>query len=231
MAFPQDRQEQQGGRKNASFVRTNFKIRVPEVRVVDVTGKMLGIMPTRKAQALAEAQGLDLVEITPSAQPPVCKIMDYGKFRYEESIKQKQARKNAKATQVKEIKFHAGTDVGDVTRKVKEILGFIEQGNKVKVSLKFRGRENAHRELGMELIDRVIELCAEKTTVEQPPKLLGRDLACLLAPKSNKAKKAEAQAAQAPKAPVTGLAPSAPAERPRPVTGLSATPGLHPTQP
>lgn len=226
MAFPQERQEQQqNGRKNASFVRTNFKIRVPEVRVVDVTGKMLGIMPTRKAQAIAEEQGLDLVEITPSAQPPVCKIMDYGKFRYEESIKQKQARKNAKATQVKEIKFHSGTDVGDVTRKVKEILGFIEQGNKVKVSLKFRGRENAHRELGIELIDRVIELCAEKTTVEQPPKLVGRDLSCMLAPKSNKAKKAEAAAK-------AGGAP-APAERPRPVTGLSATPpatGLHPTQ-
>ena len=99
MAFPQDRQEQ-NGRKTNTFVRTNYKIRVPEVRVVDATGKMLGVMPTRKAQALAEAQGLDLVEITPSAQPPVCKLMDYGKFRYEESLKQKQARKNAKATQV-----------------------------------------------------------------------------------------------------------------------------------
>lgn len=174
----------------ASFVRTNFKIRVPEVRVVDATGKMLGIMPTRKAQAIAESQGLDLVEITPTAQPPVCKIMDYGKFRYEESIKQKQARKNAKATQVKEIKFHAATDVGDVTRKVKEILGFIEQGNKVKVTLMYRGRENAHRELGTELIDRVIEMCAEKTVVEQPPKLLGRVLGCMLAPKPAKGAKA-----------------------------------------
>ncbi len=212
MAFPQDRQDNNNGRKNnASFVRTNFKIRVPEVRVVSVEGKMLGVMPTRKAQALAESQGLDLVEITPSAQPPVCKIMDYGKFRYEESIKQKQARKNAKATQVKEIKFHAGTDVGDVTRKVKDILGFIEQGNKVKVSLKFRGRENAHRELGMELIDHVIELCAEKTSVEQPPKLLGRDLSCILAPKSTKgqAKKADAPApAPAAPKPAVGLSPT-----------------------
>lgn len=217
MAFPQDRE--QNGRKNASFVRTNFKIRVPEVRVVDATGKMLGIMPTRKAQALAEAQGLDLVEITPGAQPPVCKIMDYGKFRYEESIKQKQARKNAKATQVKEIKFHAGTDVGDVTRKVKEILGFIEQGNKVKVSLKFRGRENAHKELGTELIQRVIEMCAEKVTVEQAPKLLGRDLSCLLGPKSVKAAKKGGDAPKQPR-PETGLSGSKPAN-PRPAPGLS----------
>ena len=201
-------------RKGASFTRTNFKIRVPEVRVVDADGKMLGIMPTRKAQAIAEAQGLDLVEVTPNAQPPLCKIMDYGKFKYEESIKQKQARKNAKATQVKEIKFHAGTDVGDVTRKVKEILGFIEQGNKVRVSLQYRGRENAHRELGTDLIDRVIELCAEKTTLEQPPKLTGRVLACLLGPKSTKggAKKA---------------APEAPAAAPAP----KAAPGLAPTKP
>ncbi len=185
----------------ASFVRTNFKIRVPEVRVVDPTGKMLGVMPTRRAQALAESQGLDLVEITPTAQPPVCKIMDYGKFRYEESIKQKQARKNAKATQVKEIKFHAATDVGDVKRKVNEILGFIEQGNKVKVTLMFRGRENAHRELGTELIQNVIEMCAEKTVVEQPPKLLGRVLGCLLAPKPVKGAKAQKPAAPANDAP------------------------------
>ncbi len=217
MAFPQDRQDNGNGRKNASFIRTNFKIRVPEVRVVSVDGKMLGVMPTRKAQALAEAQGLDLVEITPSAQPPVCKIMDYGKFRYEESIKQKQARKNAKATQVKEIKFHAGTDVGDVTRKVKEILGFIEQGNKVKVSLKFRGRENAHRELGIELIERVIELCAEKTSVEQAPKLLGRDLSCILAPKSTKGQAKKADAPQKPAAP-------------KAAPGLAPTTGLRPSQ-
>lgn len=197
MAFPQDRNDQ-SGRKTNNFVRTNYKIRVPEVRVVDSTGKMLGVMPTRKAQALAEAQGLDLVEITPNAQPPVCKLMDYGKFRYEESLKQKQARKNAKATQVKEIKFHAATDVGDVTRKVREILGFIEQGNKVKVSLMFRGRENAHRELGEEMIKNVIEQCSEKAQVEQPPKLLGRTLGCLLAPKSVKGGKKAASADSAP---------------------------------
>ena len=224
MALPPKPRQEQNGRKAASFVRTNYKIRVPEVRVVDSAGKMLGVMPTRKAQALAESMGLDLVEITPNAQPPLCKIMDYGKFRYEESIRQKQARKNAKATQVKEIKFHSGTDVGDLNRKfhsgtdvgdlnrkVKEILGFIEQGNKVKISLKFRGRENAHRELGIEMIENVISLCAEKTTVEQAPKLVGRDLSALLAPKSTKggARKAEQPQQPAPK-PTPGLSPTQP---------------------
>ena len=178
-------------------------------------------MPTRKAQSLAESMELDLVEINPTAQPPLCKIMDYGKFRYEESIRQKQARKNAKATQVKEIKFHSGTDVGDLNRKVKEILGFIEQGNKVKISLKFRGRENAHRELGIEMIENVISLCAEKTTVEQAPKLVGRDLSALLAPKSTKggARKAEQPQQPAPK-PTPGLSPTQPH-----TLGLSPTQG------
>lgn len=229
---PPSPRPERNDRKTASFVRTNFKIRVPEVRVVDAEGKMLGVMPTRKAQSLAEAQGLDLVEITPSAQPPVCKIMDYGKFRYEESIRQKQARKNAKSTQVKEIKFHAGTDVGDVTRKVKDILGFIEQGNKVKVSLMYRGRENAHRELGTELIERVVELCSEKTSVEQPPKLMGRVLSCLLAPKSTKggAKKPAAPAQEqcpaaglAPTKPAVGLAPTATPPAAKPTLGLRPT--------
>ncbi len=219
MALTPKPRPEQNGRKAATFIRTNFKIRVPEVRVVDATGKMLGIMPTRKAQALAESMGLDLVEITPNAQPPLCKIMDYGKFRYEESIRQKQARKNAKATQVKEIKFHSGTDVGDLNRKVKEILGFIDQGNKVKISLKFRGRENAHRELGIEMIENVISLCAEKTTVEQAPKLVGRDLSALLAPKSTKG---GARKAEAPK-PTPGLAPT-PTTAPR-TLGLSPTRG------
>ena len=224
MAFPPQEREQ-NGRKGASFIRTNFKIRVPEVRVVDASGKMLGIMPTRKAQALAESQDLDLVEITPGAQPPVCKIMDYGKYRYEESIKQKQARKNAKATQVKEIKFHAGTDVGDVERKVKEILGFIDQGNKVKISLKFRGRENAHKELGTELIDRVLTMCGEKVTVEQAPKLLGRDLSCLIGPRSVKNAKKVVEGAASPgrSRPVTGLTPtfSHASGAAAPLTGLS----------
>lgn len=144
---------------------------------------MLGIMATRDAQRMADNQGLDLVEIQPNGDPPVCKIMDYGKFRYEESIKQKQARKNQSKTQVKEIKFHSTVDVNDMNLKVRNILKFIEEGNKVRVSLQYRGRENAHKELGQEVIERVIAACAEKTVVEQAPNLNGRVLACLLGPK------------------------------------------------
>ncbi|MGN1359429.1 MAG: translation initiation factor IF-3 [Kiritimatiellia bacterium] len=170
----------------ASFTRTNFKIKVPQVRVVGPGGEMLGVMQTREALRMAQDQGLDLVEISPNAVPPVCKVMDYGKFRYEESIKKKEARKNQSRQQTKEIKFHSGTDTNDINVKVRKIREFIENGDKVRVSLMFRGRENAHRELGSEQIDRVIALCSEFSQVEQPPKLVGRILACLLAPKSRK---------------------------------------------
>ena len=132
----------------ATFTRVNYKIRVPSVRVLDANGQMLGIMPTNQAQRMAESQGLDLVEITPNAQPPVCKIMDYGKFRYEESIKAKQQRKAQKTTQVKEIKFHPGTDIGDLKHKLRQIRDFLGEGHKVRLSLQFRGRENAHRDIG-----------------------------------------------------------------------------------
>lgn len=147
---------------------------------------MLGVMPTREAQRLADAQGLDLVEVSPNAEPPVCKIMDYGKFRYEESIKRKQARKNQKVAQIKEVKFHATTDTGDIEHKLRQIREFIEDGDKVKVTLQYRGRENAHKELGVELVNRVIEACTSFAVTEQQPKLIGRVLGCLLAPRAVK---------------------------------------------
>lgn len=145
---------------------------------------MLGVMPTREAQKLADAQGLDLVEVSPNAQPPVCKIMDYGKFRYEESIKRKQARKSQKTVVVKEIKFHPGVDTNDLGHKLRQMMGFFESGFKVRVSMQFRGRENAHKDLGAEVIQKVIEACADKATVEQAPKLVGKTLGCLLAPRA-----------------------------------------------
>ena len=117
---------------------------------------MLGVMATRDAQRLAENRGLDLVEITPNAIPPVCKIMDYGKFKYEESIRAKQQRKAQKSTQVKEIKFHPGTDIGDINHKLKQIREFLGNGNKVRLSLQFRGRENAHRDIGEDKIAEVL---------------------------------------------------------------------------
>ena len=143
---------------------------------------MIGVMPTNQAIRMAEGQGLDLVEITPHAQPPVCKIMDYGKFRYEESIKAKKARKAQKTTQVKEIKFHPGTDVGDLEHKLRQIRQFLSAGNKVKLSLLVRGRENAHRDIGEDKIAQVIEMLDGECFVEQAPRTEGRLHSCLIGP-------------------------------------------------
>ena len=143
---------------------------------------MLGVMPTSQAQRLADSQGLDLVEITPNAVPPVCKIMDYGKFRYEESIRAKKARKAQKSTQVKEIKFHPGTDTGDLQHKLRQIRQFLGEGNKVRLSLQFRGRENAHRDIGEDKIAEVLEMLKDECFVEQAPKTLGRVLGALIGP-------------------------------------------------
>ena len=143
---------------------------------------MLGVMSTRDAQRMAENRGLDLVEITPNATPPVCKIMDYGKFKYEQSIREKQQRKAQKATQVKEIKFHPGTDVGDLEHKIRQIRSFLADGNKVRLSLQFRGRENAHRDIGEDKIAEVLEMIKDECFVEQAPKTLGRILGALIGP-------------------------------------------------
>ena len=143
---------------------------------------MVGVMPTGQAQRLADSQGLDLVEITPNAVPPVCKIMDYGKFRYEESIKAKKARKAQKQTQVKEIKFHPGTDVGDLQHKLRQIRAFLAEGNKVRLSLQFRGRENAHRDIGEDKIAEVLDMLRDECHVEQAPKTDGRIHFCLIGP-------------------------------------------------
>ena len=160
----------------------NYKIRVPQVRVLDANGNMVGVMPTGQAQRLADSQGLDLVEITPNAVPPVCKIMDYGKFRYEESIKAKKAGKAQKQTQVKEIKFHPGTDVGDLQHKLRQIRAFLAEGNKVRLSLQFRGRENAHRDIGEDKIAEVLDMLRDECHVEQAPKTDGRIHFCLIGP-------------------------------------------------
>ncbi len=152
------------------------------MRVLDANGKMIGVMPTNQAIRLAESQKLDLVEITPNAQPPVCKIMDYGKFRYEESIRAKQQRKAQKTTQVKEIKFHPGTDVGDLKHKLRQIRQFLGEGNKVRLSLQFRGRENAHRDIGEDKIAQVLDMLKDECFVEQAPRTDGRIHSCLIGP-------------------------------------------------
>ncbi len=152
------------------------------MRVLDPNGSMLGVMSTREAQRMADNQGLDLVEITPTAVPPVCKIMDYGKFRYEESIRAKKARKAQKAQQVKEIKFRPGTDVGDLEHKLRQIREFLNNGDKVRLSLQYRGRENAHREIGVDMIANVLEMLKDECFVEQAPKTDGRVHFCLIGP-------------------------------------------------
>ena len=157
---------------------------------------MLGVMATRDAQRLAENRGLDLVEITPNAVPPVCKIMDYGKFKYEESIRAKQARKAQKGSQVKEVKFHPGTDIGDINHKLKQIRAFLADGNKVRLSLQFRGRENAHRDIGEDKIAEVLEMIRDECSVEQAPRTDGRIHSCLIGPmRKNATKSREASSA------------------------------------
>ena len=140
-------------------------------------------MPTREAQRHAQSLGLDLVEVSPNADPPVCKIMDYGKFRYDEGIKRKAARKNQKNTTVKEIKFHAGVERNDLETKLRKIRKFLGEGHKVKVTLQYRGRENAHKEIGLEVVKGVIAELGEEVVVEQHPRIMGRILGCLLSPK------------------------------------------------
>jgi len=196
---------------------------VPNVRLVGANGEMLGVMATRDAQRLADDQGMDLVEISPNAEPPVCKIMDFGKFRYEESIRQKQARKNASRVQLKEVKFHAGVEENDLQTKLRHIRDFIGEGHKVKLTLQYRGRENAHKELGMQVVNRVIKEVEEVAAVEQPPRLLGRVLGCVLMPRPAKPVpgKVAHPPAGAPKPPPpaqpqTGAAPKGPPSAPSP---------------
>lgn len=177
---------QQRSAAPASFVRANHKIRVPSVRCVDAEGNMLGVMPTRDAMKLAQQQGLDLVEISPNADPPVCRIMDFGKFRYMEGLKQRQARKNQQHRQVKEIKFHANVGDHDYITKLGHVRDFLEKGHKVKISLQFRGRENAHRELGFEVIQRAIKDCESISVVDMAPRLMGRSIIAMLGVRSGK---------------------------------------------
>ena len=137
---------------------------------------------------MAQQQGLDLVEMQPNAEPPVCRIMDYGKFRYDEGMKKKQARKQQQKTAVKEIKFHANVDRHDLEIKMRQMRAFIAEGNKVKLTLAYRGRENAHKDLGIEVMQQVVAEMADVAICEQAPKVLGRLLGCLLAPKPTKGK-------------------------------------------
>ncbi len=146
----------------------------------------MGVVSIEEARSIASEASLDLVEISPNADPPVCRIMDYGKFRFEESKKLQTAKKKQKQTQVKEIKFRPGTDIGDYNIKLRKLTAFLESGDRTKVTLRFRGREMAHQELGLELLQRVKVDLEEHGTVEQEPKMEGRLMVMVLAPKKNR---------------------------------------------
>ena len=163
--------------------RVNRDITAPQVRLVDQEGEQRGVMPVDEALKVAEEAELDLVEIAPQAEPPVCRIMDYGKFRFEEQKKRQSARKKQKQIQVKEIKFRPGTDIGDYNVKLRNLIRFLTDGDKVKVTLRYRGREMAHQELGRDLLKRVEKDLEEYGTVEQFPKMEGRQMVMVLAPK------------------------------------------------
>ena len=161
----------------------NNMIRVPEIRCIDQDGNQLGIIPTRQALTLAHEAGLDLVEIAATSRPPVCRIMDHGKFKYEQDKKKKEQKKKQTVTKLKEVKFHVNVGDHDYETKLRHAHEFLAGGDRVKVSLMFRGRENAHRELGFELMKRIVADCTEIATVEQEPKLMGRNVAMMLIPK------------------------------------------------
>ncbi|RMG27923.1 MAG: translation initiation factor IF-3 [Gammaproteobacteria bacterium] len=163
--------------------RVNEEITIPRVRLINEEGVQVGIVPIEQARELAQEAGLDLVEIAPNSDPPVCKIMDYGRFKFEQSKKAQQARKRQKQIQVKEVKFRPGTDVGDYQVKLRNLRRFLEEGDRVKVTLRFRGREMAHQELGLKLLERVRDDLADLGNVEQFPKLEGRQMVMILSPK------------------------------------------------
>lgn len=172
----------QGIARNQKKNRINDDIKLSQIRLIDATGENKGISSFADALAEAKSLNLDLVEIVPNAKPPVCRIMDYGKFRFESSKQKGASKKKQKKTQLKEIKMRPGTDIGDYNIKLKKLIQFLEAGDKTKVTIRFKGREMAHRELGMEMLKRVEADLEEYGTVEQFPKMEGRQMVMVLAP-------------------------------------------------
>ena len=164
----------------------NEEIQDKELRVIGENGEQLGIMSAEEANAMADEQGLDLVKISPNAVPPVCKIMDYSKFCFDQKKREKEAKKNQKVVEIKEIRMRPSIDTNDFNTKVKNALKFLKEGNRVKVSVRFRGREMAHTNLGEKLLMDFAEACAELSTMEKNPKLEGRFMGMFLAPKNSK---------------------------------------------
>ena len=164
----------------------NEEITDKEIRLIGENGEQLGIVSGEEALRTAEEQGLDLVKISPQATPPVCKLMNYGKYKFEQSKREKEARKNQHVVEIKEIRMSPGIDVGDFNTKLKNAQKFLSDGNRVKVSVRFRGREMAHTDIGKDLLDRFAEQCAEVANLDKPAKLEGRMMSIFLSPKAGK---------------------------------------------
>lgn len=171
-----------GGRERNDEPRVNRRIRVPEIRVIGEDGEQLGVMPTVLALKRAESLSLDLVEVQPRAKPPVCKIMDYGKYKYEQSRKLAESKKKQQQIELKEVKFRPKTGEHDFDVKVKSLKRFLEKGNKGKVTVMFRGREIVHTEIGREILNRVIQVLGDEALIEQQPRLEGRQMVMIVGP-------------------------------------------------
>lgn len=163
--------------------RVNTQINTPSIRLIDAAGNMLGVVGIQEAIKLAEQAGLDLVEISPTASPPVCKILDYGKYRYEAQKKTHEARKKQKVVQIKEIKLRPTIDKHDLEIKTRNVIGFLEEGDKVRITLRFRGREMDHTELGMRILERVQESLKDLCKIENSPRIEGKQITMTVAPK------------------------------------------------
>ena len=164
----------------------NEEIRDKEIRLIGADGDQLGIVSSQEALRIAIEKGMDLVKIAPQAQPPVCRIMDYGKYRFEQAKREKEARKNQRVVEIKEIRLTPGIDVNDLNVKVGHACRFLKGGDKVKVSVRFRGREVTHSSIGLDLLQRFAEKCTEAGNVEKQPKMEGRHMHMFLAPKKDK---------------------------------------------
>ena len=171
-----------GERRINEKVRVNRQIRISPVRVIDPAGEQIGILPIERAMEIAEEQGLDLVEVAPMARPPVCRIMDYGKFKYEEQRQAREARKKQHHVQLKEVKMRPGIEDHDFDFKVRHARKFLEEGNKVKLTMMFRGRQMAHPEYGRKVLDRVFQELQDVSKIEAHPMLEGRSMVMVLAP-------------------------------------------------
>lgn len=184
-----DRRKKEVGTIAAQEPRLNEAIRVKECRLIAHDGSQLGIYPIEQAQRIADNEGYDLVEIAPQAQPPVCRIMDYGKFKYDQAIKAKQARKNQSKIETKEMKFRPKIDIGDYTTKKKHVMRFLAAGSKVKITIMFRGREMSHPEQGLSILERLADDLKDVAVIENQPKMEGRNMHMLIAPLPQAVKK------------------------------------------